>query len=232
MKILMNKKALSSAIVLVVALIFLTFYMLTNVEGACGGTDTFTLHLRYPNDSTMVSSAQQSINPLSGTDCSNTDTDTVNLWTNCSEAGTYDATITCDSCSVHSAPSNIDILTCYSPEADKFYIKDSDNRPVAAFDEKGYLYLLGHNYSNQASLSAPADSFVIKNDGGSIVAYITSDGDLYLDGSITMGAGTVNPPAESFIIKNNTGADVAYIDSNGNLALTGQLYHTWRDDPI
>ena len=202
-----------------------------NVSAQCSGTDLYTLRIKDPNNVLIKSSPQQTISPTGGTDCNTIDNDNVTInGTYCQVAGTYKANITCDSCSVHTAVTDTVVLTCSAPETNKFLIRNSSGGTIAAFDEKGYVYLRGNNYTSVSSMSPPPNSWIIKNSNNAVMAYINSTGDLHLNGGITLNQGSsLNPGASSFVVKNSTGNSVAYINRDGSLFLSGKIYHNWTD---
>jgi hypothetical protein len=120
-----------------------------------------------------------------------------------------------------------DVLTCYAPEDNKLVIRNQSSSAVAAFDEKGYLYLRGMNYSRQGNLNPPKNSYIIKNNTGNVVAFIDSKGNLNITGSITKQSHILSPPKNSFVIMNRSRNVVAYISSTGNLFLEGNIYFNW-----
>lgn len=198
-------------------------------DNACEGTDTFVLKIYDPSSAEIQTCGAQDISPTGGTYCDNTDVDSCSDGVICQKVGTYTAEITCAGCSVHAPVGSQTIFTCYAPETNKFVIKNSSGKNIAAFDEKGYLYLKGKNETNTGALSPPTGSFIIKNSAGTVMAYIDSSGAFYHKGSVQEYQASLSPPAGSFIIKNSTNKYVSYIDKNGNIVLTGGLYEKWLE---
>jgi len=198
-------------------------------SAACSGTDTFILRLWNPLGVNFRSSATQIIDPTGGTNCDNADSDSATLALYCQMVGRYNASIDCNSCSLHSSVANTTVLTCYAAERQKFILRNQSGGAIAAFDSKGYLYLRGFNFTYQGTLPTPKNSFVIRNNTGRDIAYIDSFGNLHLRGGISMSQSTISPPKNSLIIRNGTAQQVSYIDSTGNLVLRGKIYFNWTD---
>jgi len=200
------------------------------VIAVCTNTDTYTLSIDDPNG-VVIRTDQQVIDPEDGDDCNTATSNTAKLSVSCQIEGDYTAEIICDECSDagHSATADTVILSCYAPEVNKFVLKNSSSGIIAAFDEKGYLYLRGFNFSGQSDLSPTPNSFIIRNKTNQVVAYINSTGSLFLSGSLTLSNSQTSAPKNSFIIRNGTGAEIVYINDAGNMVLEGKLYFNWTD---
>ncbi|MBI2134844.1 hypothetical protein HYU09_02560 [Candidatus Woesearchaeota archaeon] len=195
----------------------------------CSGSDLWSLKIYDPSRNLVRNSSIITITPTGGVECDTPTTVSTNLDVSCQTSGTYVANVTCYGCAVMSNVADTNVITCQAPNANRLIIKNSTGGNIAAFDEKGYVYLRGFNYSNQAVLNPNQNSYVFMNNTGKVVAYINSSGDLMLAGSVSMSQATVSAPLNSFIIRNDTRKDVAYIDSSGNLVLSGVIYHNWTD---
>ena len=200
------------------------------VFAQCSGTDTYTLNVHNPDD-TLLRSDSQTISDLTGDNCDSATSNEAKLSVSCSRGGNYTANITCDGCtgSGHSLIDHTTVLFCYNATLNKFLIRNASGTDVAAFDEKGYVYLRGFNYTNQEVLSPPPSSYVIRNNSGETIAYIDFNGSFYMKGSILMSQATISPPPSSFVIRNSSGNDVAYVNNTGDLILSGLIYHNWTD---
>ena len=205
------------------------------VIGACTETDTYTLIAHDPSR-INIGNDTEVIDPEASDGAGNCDTATTNtarLSVSCQKAGNYTANVTCVDCTgtfhAHSSTSNTTVLTCYAPENQKFLIRNTSSEVIAAFDEKGYVYLRGDNVTGLSSMSPTPSSYIIKDKSGAVVAYINRTGYLFLKGKIFMSQSAVSPAPSSFIIRNSTGRDVSYINSSGDLVLSGKIYHNWTD---
>lgn len=217
------KKSLAF-LILAIALFMIFSYI---VFAPCTGTNTYTVKIYSPSRALVKNSSLQTIDPIDGTACNSASNPSTTIVWNCQESGTYVANVTLLSGTDHANVADTNVLTCYAPETRKFMIKNESSNVIAAFDEKGYMYLRGINVSNQGALSPTQNSYIIKNNTGTVVAYINSSGNLFLRGSLSVNRSAINPPLNSFIIRNSTSRNVAYIDSTGNLVLSGQLYFNW-----
>lgn len=199
------------------------------VSAACSGSDKFNFSVFNPNK-LLLKNVSALISPITGASvpCDVANATDANLSIYCQQNGTYWANVTCAGCT-HAAVADTAVLQCYGVEKNRLIIRNNTGGNIAAFDEKGYVYLKGFNHSNQASLSPTPNSYVIRNNTGKVIAYINSSGSLFITGSVSMSQTAVSAPISSFIIRNQTRKDVAYIDSSGNLVLAGVVYYNWTD---
>ena len=228
---------------LVLLALFSAFFLIletTEVKAGCdAGTDTWELRAYDPDDTLIATSpsitmSSKSTNlddgDISDTACNVVNDYEENLSIKCQKAGTYYASIACTSCTVnHSAVGNTNVLTCLAPETNKFIIRNTSGQNIAGFDEKGFVYLKGNNYTDQGPLNPGEKAYVIRNNSKQIVAFIGNNGSLYLTGSIYHTLDATSSNTSSFVVRNGTKQDVAFINSAGNLYITGKIYRNWTD---
>lgn len=217
-------------IAMVLFIVVTSILFLKVASGVCSGTDLFSLKIYDPFNIEIQTCAQQSINPTGGINCNQESNPSCSSYVTCQRTGTYTSEIICDSCSAptHSATPLTTVLTCYASTTNKFVIKDSTGVNIAAFDDKGDIYLKGKNETTDI-LNPPAGSFIVKHSGGIILAYIDGSGAFYQKGTVQEHQTSLSPPQGSLRVMNSSNDYVAYIDNNGNLVLTGTLYENWLE---
>jgi len=228
--ILRIKKRSLLFLVLVIVLFISVMFSLDSevVVAACSDSDNFSLLLHDPSG-VLIGNATGIISPVAGVECNGATTTDVALSVSCQIAGNYTANISMMITANHTANiTSTTVLFCHAPNVNKFIIRNSSSDNVAAFDEKGFVYLRGNNLTGQTSMSPPPNSYIIKNNT-KVVAYINSTGDLHLAGTIFKNQDSISPPPNSFVIQNKTGLTVAYINTSGDLVMTGVIYHNWTD---